>query len=76
MKLKHENIFMRILFSLAMLLLFIAFLDWILRLFGWSFSWVPYQPGRLLELSSFFMIFVIAVLLKQIRDGSKKTSEG
>lgn len=76
MKLKHENIFMSTLFILAMFLLFVAFLDWILRLFGWTLSLVPYQPGRLLELSSFFMIFVIAVLLKQIRDGSKKTSEG
>jgi len=65
---KLTSIFSRILFSVASLLLLIAIIDWILRLFGWTFSWLTYNPGRLLEFAAYIMIFVIVLLLRQIRE--------
>ena len=65
---KLTSIFSRIFFVVASLLLLIAIIDWILRLFGWTFSWIPYQPGRLLEFAAYIMIFVIVLLLRQIRE--------
>jgi hypothetical protein len=35
-------------------------------------SWLPYQPGRMLEFASILLIFVIAILLRQIRDNVRK----
>jgi len=65
---KLTSIFSRILFSVASLLLLITIIEWILRLFGWTFSWLPYNPGRLLEFAAYIMIFVIVLLLRQIRE--------
>jgi hypothetical protein len=61
----------RLFFFVAMLLLIIAFIDGFLRLWGWKFSWLPYDPGRLLEFTAIFMIIVIAFLLRQIRNAIK-----
>ena len=58
----------KILFSLSIILLFIAVLEWIINLFNYTFSWIPYSPFRLLEFGVIFMLFVIALLLRQIRD--------
>lgn len=58
----------RLFFAVALILLIIATLDWLLRLFGWTFSWLSYQPGRMFEFSAILMIFVMVLLLRQIRD--------
>jgi hypothetical protein len=58
----------RLFFIVAFIFLVMATLDWILRLFGWTFSWVSYQPGRMFEFSAILMIFVMVLLLRQIRD--------
>lgn len=65
---KLTSIISRIFFTVASLLLLIAIIDWVLRLFGWTFSWIRYQPGRLLEFAAFIMTFVIVLLLRQIRE--------
>ena len=68
---KLTSIFSRIFFAVASILLIIAILEWIIRLFGWTFFWLPYRPGRLLEFAAFLMTFVIVFLLRQIRERLK-----
>jgi len=64
--------FSRLLFFVAFIMMVVAVWDWIIRLFGYTLSWLPYQPGRLLEFAAIMLIFVIAVLLRQIRDATRK----
>jgi hypothetical protein len=35
-------------------------------------TWLPYEPSRLFELSALLMIFVIALLLREMREQLKK----
>ena len=65
---KWTSIICRVLFVIAFVLLIFAVWDRFLRLFGWTLSFVPYQPARLFELSGILMIFVLALLLRQIRE--------
>ncbi|MDH4155763.1 MAG: hypothetical protein OEW00_00605 [candidate division Zixibacteria bacterium] len=65
---KLTSILSRFFFIVAFLLLLIAVVDWFLRLFGWTFSWLPYQPGRLFEFAAMLMICVVVLLLRQIRE--------
>ncbi len=65
---KLTSIVCRVFFVIAFILLIIAIWDKFLRLFGWTLSFVPYQPGRIFELSGILMIFVLALLLRQIRE--------
>jgi hypothetical protein len=62
----------RLFFVVASILVVLAGLDWIIGIFGWTFSWLPYQPGRLFEFAAILVIFVIAILLRQIRDALRK----
>jgi len=63
----------RIFFAVALLMLFIALWGKFVGLFGWTIPCLTYYtPGRILELSAIMMIFVIALLLRQIREGIKK----
>ena len=65
---KWTSIICRVFFVIAIAMLIIAIWDKFLRLFGWSLSFVPYQPGRLFELSGILIVFVLALLLRQIRE--------
>jgi hypothetical protein len=65
---KWISIICRVFFVISFALLFIAIWDKFLRLFGWTLSFVPYQPARLFELSAMLIIFVLALLLRQIRE--------
>jgi len=69
---KLTSIICRLFFAIALFLLFISLWDKFLRLFGWAMTWLPYEPGRLFELSALLMIFVIALLLREIREQLKK----
>ena len=60
--------FARTLFIFASLAIAIAFLEWIGDFFGVSITGDRYTAGRLLELAAALLVFVIAVLLRQIRD--------
>jgi len=68
MKDSHYSFFSRLLFFVAVVLSLVAVWDWLLRLFGYSLPWLPYGPWRLVEFAAVVMIFVIALLLRQIRD--------
>ena len=60
--------FARPLFLLATAAIVIAFLEWIASFLGFSLIGEMYVPGRLLELAATLLVFVMAVLLRQIRD--------
>jgi len=66
---KLTSIFCRIFFAVALLMLFTAIWNKFIGLFGWTISWLTYNSGRVLEFSTILIIFAIAFLLKQIRDG-------
>lgn len=68
---KLTSFLCRIFFAIALLLLFIASFGAFIRLFGWQLSFA-YQPGRMLEFSVMLMTFVIALLLRQVRESLKK----
>ena len=58
----------RTLFIIASATIAVAFLERIGELFGFSILGEMYEAGRLLELAATLLVFVIAVLLRQIRD--------
>ena len=65
---KLAKIFNGFFFFIALILFLLASWKLIIGLFGWYLPWLPYQSGRLFELSAVFMTFVIAMLLRQIRE--------
>ncbi|PWB74185.1 hypothetical protein C3F09_04325 [candidate division GN15 bacterium] len=69
---KLTSLFQRLFFVVAAILVILAALDWFIGFFGWTFEWLPYQPGRLFEFAAILIIFVIATLLRQIRDSLRK----
>ncbi len=58
----------RTLFIIASAAIAVAFLERIGEFFGFSILGEMYQAGRLLELAATLLVFVIAVLLRQVRD--------
>ncbi len=68
---KLTSVFSRIFFAIALIILVMAIVNWILGVFGWTVSWLTYTPGRLFEFSSMLMIFVVVLLLRQIRERLK-----
>ena len=68
MKDSYYSIISRLLFVVAAILLVLAVWHWVLGWFGYHLYWVPYEPGRLFEFAAILVIFVIALLLRQIRD--------
>ena len=65
---KFTSILSRVFFAIAFILLIAAVLDKILNYFGWTWSWPHYGAARLFEFSAMLMIFVIVLLLRQIRE--------
>jgi preprotein translocase subunit SecY len=61
----------RLSFIAAFILMFLAVLDWIMRLFGYTLSFVPYQPGRMFEFAGILMLLIVVLLLREIRDNTK-----
>ena len=60
--------FARSIFVIATIGIVVAFLEWIGDFAGYSLTGDMYTAGRLVELSAALLIFVVAVLLRQIRD--------
>jgi len=67
--------FARTLFMIASVAIAVAFLEWIGDIVGFSLIGEMYTAGRLVELAAALLVFVIAVLLRQIRD-ELRTSQG
>lgn len=62
------KIFARSLFFIALAILAVGFIELIANFFGSSVMSAGYTAGRMIEVSAALVIFVIAVLLRQIRD--------
>jgi len=62
------QLFARVFFVVALGMLGIAAAELLLNLFNYTILRGQYSPGRLIELSAALMVFVIALLLRQIRD--------
>ena len=69
-----NQLFARLLFFLALGLLGVAIIEILLSFLDYTILRGAYTAGRLIELSAALLIFVIAVLLRQIRDGSTAQS--
>ncbi len=60
-------------FGIALVLLAISIVEKAATLMGLTVLGGAYTPGRLFELSTLLVIFVIALLLREIREELKKT---
>jgi len=69
---KISSIFSRLLFISSLLLLAVAAWDKIIGYFGWRISGLPYTPSRLLEIAVIFLILIVTLELRQIRELLKK----
>ncbi|MDP3774573.1 MAG: hypothetical protein Q8Q85_09935 [Gemmatimonadales bacterium] len=63
----------RVFFWAAFLLFALAVFEWTLSWMGRSLLQRMYLPGRLLEFAAICLIFVIALLLRQVRQELKKS---
>lgn len=68
MKDKYYSFISRLLFLIAAAMFVVAVSEWTIQWFGYTFTWLRYEPGRLFELAGVMAIFVITLLLRQIRD--------
>ena len=68
------HLFARLFFFLALGMLGVAIIEILLNFFDYTILRGVYSAGRLIELSAALLVFVIAVLLRQIRDGSNTQS--
>ncbi|HRR40046.1 MAG TPA: hypothetical protein P5244_02320 [Syntrophales bacterium] len=62
----------RIFFSLSFICLFIAVFERLANLAGYSILYPYYYPWRLLEFAAIFLLFTIAIVLRQIREELKQ----
>jgi hypothetical protein len=67
---------MRILFVAAFGLLAIAAFEVLANVFGYTITRGSYAGGRLLEFAAIFLIFVVTLLLRQIREQLVKRDPG
>lgn len=62
----------RIFFIFSFLLFFVAIWNKILGFFGLRISWINYTSSQLIEFSAVLIMFVIALVVRQIREEIKK----
>jgi hypothetical protein len=69
---KLSSLVCRLFFFGAFLLLGIAVLEAIVQLFGFTILRGLYTSGRLMELAAVLLVFVISLLLRQVRQALSK----
>jgi hypothetical protein len=69
---KLSSLVSRLFFVVAFLLVGIAVLEAVVRFFGFTILRGSYTSGRLLELGAVLMVFVISLLLRQVRQALTK----
>jgi hypothetical protein len=57
---------------ISVLTLIVALLERFLNFFNLTFSWLYIRPGRLLEFSAMFLIFVIVFVLLEVKEDLRK----
>ena len=62
----------RILFIVSLAMVALAFVERVVNLFDFTILRGTYTSARLLELAAILMVFVIVILLRQIRDSLRK----
>jgi hypothetical protein len=67
------HLFARLFFFGALALLVLAVAEAVLNLLGYTILRESYSAGRLMELAATLLVFVITILLRQIRDALKAT---
>ncbi len=67
-----NSIASRVFFVGGFVLLGLAFVEGIVSVFGYTIVRGAYQPGRILEFSAIALLFVVALLLRQIREQLRK----
>lgn len=66
----------RIIFFVSLILLFVSVVERLVNIAGYSFlQQTPYSSWRLLEFAAIFLIFVITILLRQIREELRQTKK-
>ena len=68
---KWNSAICRVFFFAAFILLTTAIVDRFLNFFGYTILSPGYTSGRVLEFAGLMLIVVIALLLRQIREGMK-----
>ena len=68
------HVFARLFFYLALGILSVAMIETLVNFFDYTILRGAYTAGRLVELSAALLIFVITILLRQIRDGAATQS--
>ncbi len=68
---KYVSIAIRLLFFGGFALMSLAFLEGLVRIFGYTILRGAYTPGRMLEFAAITGVFVIALLLRQVRETLK-----
>ena len=68
------HVFARLFFFLALGILSVAIIEFLVNFFDYTILQGVYTAGRLLEMSAAMLVFVITVLLRQIRDGATTQS--
>jgi hypothetical protein len=68
---KLASFVLRVTFVAALLLLAIACVERLANSFGYTI--LPYAPSRMLEFATVFLVAVIALLLRQVRDALRRS---
>ena len=68
---KTISLISRAFFLAAFALLALSVLEAVARQLGYTILRSSFAPGRLLEYAAILLVFVVAILLRQIRDGVK-----
>ena len=71
---KWTHILSRIFFTAAFIISILYLVARILYICGWILPWLPISSGRFLELVAIALLFVITLLLRQIREELRKQS--
>jgi len=72
---KLSSLGSRICFAAALVLLVAGVVEWVLALFNVTIK-TGYMPGHLVELGAIFLIPVVTVLLREIREELRKHKVG
>ncbi len=71
---KITSICCRVLFYISLIFLLIALGEKVSNMAGYTFlQQTTYSPWRLLEFAAIFLLFVIAIVLRQIREELKQS---
>ena len=65
---KIHYYFYRLMYSLSLLLILLAFIEKLMKIFGYTLSFISYAPGMLLYTGAVFAIFTSPMLIRQIRN--------